>query len=263
MNTQTNETNSGHPGGLGGHAPGTFPGDVPNAAPPVVAGDKPAKKEREVVIVDMTDGRKIEFVGKGMMLKEAIVRTSNAETGEPMWVPIDELSLEQLGQVHIQNVAIRLDFRNGATRTYPLNPALGLRYAGHGGLQKYGDQLAGGVKNEDGTQSTDLDDWAYTTDELHAQLMKGEWSKTRVGGGGGISVLLQALVRFTGNTLEVVKEHIKDWTPAQKQQLAVDPDIKPIIDAIQLEKAAKASHVDVSALKTSLRGLVKDEAAAA
>lgn len=255
MNTAVHETgHSTHVGGPGGHAPSTFDKEGLVPAPPAA----PAKKVREAVMIKMNDNREVEFVGKQLMLKEALVHVWK-EDGTDAWAPIDSLSLEELARVHIKDVAIRLDFRNGATRTYPLNPALGLRYAGHGGLQKYGDQLAGGVKNEDGTVSTDLDDWAYATDELHEQLMKGEWSKTRVGGGGGISILIQALMRFTQRSLEEVKEHIKDWSPAQKQQLAVDPEIKPIIDAIQLEKAAKASHVDVSALKSGLRGLVKAE----
>jgi hypothetical protein len=258
MNTAAHETHVQHPGGPGGHAPTTFEKE-PSTPPGVGTDGKAAKKVREAVNVAMNDGRTVEFVGKQLMLKEALVH-GQKEDGTEIWIPIDEVSLEDLSKVHIKDVAIRLDFRNGATRTYPLNPHLGLRYAGHGGLQKYGDQLAGGVKNEDGTVSTDLDDWAYATDELHEQLMKGEWSKTRVGGGGGISILIQALMRFTQRTLEEVKEHIKDWTPAQKQQLAVDPEIKPIIDAIQLEKAAKASHVDVSALKSGLRGLVKADA---
>lgn len=218
-----------------------------------------AKKVREVETVDMTDGRKVEFVGKGKMLKEAIVLQPDGTSR-----PIDELSLEELAAVHIKDVAIRLDFRNGATRTYPLNPAIGLRYAGHGALQKYGDQLAGGVKNEDGSESNDLDDWAYEVDQLHAQLTKGEWSKARVGGGGGgISILIQALMRFTGRTAEEVKAHIADWTPAQKQQLRLDPEIKPIVDEIEKEKAAKASHVDTGALKAGLRGLLTPAAPAA
>lgn len=228
-----------------------------NAQAQDVAGQTAAatpapKKTREVENVTMSDGRVVEFVGKGKMLKEALVLQADGSAK-----PIDELSLEELAQVHIKDVAIRLDFRNGATRTYPLNPAIGLRYAGHGALQKYGDQLAGGVKNEDGTESNDLDDWAYETDRLHEQLTKGEWSKTRVGGGGGgISVLIQALVRFTGRTVEEVKAHIADWTPAQKQQLRLDPEIKPIVDEIEKEKAAKNSHVDTSALKAGLRSLL-------
>lgn len=218
---------------------------------PVAAPATP-KKTREVELVTMSDGRSVEFVGKAKMLKAAIVTAPDGSTKE-----IDEIPPEELAQANIGQIGIRLDFRNGSTRTYPLNPAIGLRYAGHGGLQKYGDSLAGGVKNDDGTESQDLEDWALVTDGLHDQLMKGEWSKARTGtGGGGISTLLQALVRFTGRTIDEVKAHIADWTPQQKQQLRLDPEIKPIIDQIEQEKAAKnGTKVDVSALKSSLRSL--------
>lgn len=197
------------------------------------------KKERVVEKVKMDDGREVEFVGKSKIQKDFLVHGK----------PFDELTAEEKGAAHIGKSAIRIDFRNGTSRTYPLNPALALQYAGHGALQKYGDELAG----ED---APDLDDWAATTDRLHERLVAGEWTKARVGGGmAGTSVLLQALMRFTGRTSEEVRAHIKDWTPQQKQALRNDPDIKPIVDEIEKEKAAKAAHVDTGALKTSLRAL--------
>lgn len=204
----------------------------------------PAAKKREIEKVKMADGRDVEFAGKQRIQKEQLVKIN----GE--WKAFDSLTPEELAQAHIGHTAIRIDFRNGTTRQYPLNPALALRFALHGASQKYGDQLAG----ED---APDLDDWALSTDKLHEQLTTGEWAKARVGGGmGGTSVLLQALIRFTGRTAEEVREHIKDWTPQQKQALRNDPDIKPIVEEIEREKAAKAGHVDTSALKTSLKALV-------
>jgi hypothetical protein len=209
-------------------------------------GQTAAKAKRETETVEMEDGRKVEFLlpkkegQKGQQFKKDFV------IGETPW---DELSSEDKQKANISQAAIRFDFRNGTTRRYPLNPALALQYAGHGGLQKYGDELAG----ED---AVDLDDWALSTDRLHERLMAGEWTKARIGGGmGGTSVLLQALMEFTGRTAEEVRAHIKDWTPLQKQQLRQDPEIKPIVDKIEAEKAAKATHVDTSALKQSLRGL--------
>ena len=207
-----------------------------NAAPAATA--KPAVKGREAEKVQMEDGREVEFVGKAKFYKDVLVKGK----------PIEDCSVEELAAATIADVAIRLDFKNGTTRTYPLNPALGLYYAGHGGKQKYGDELSG----ED---APDLDDWAATTDRLHERMMAGDWIKTRVGGGmAGTSVLLQALMEFTGRTAQEVRDHIKDWTPLQKQQLRMDPEIKPIVDRIEQEKAAKATHVDTGALKASLRG---------
>src|SRR6266404_6194155 len=197
------------------------------------------KKAREVEKVKMEDGREVEFVGKSKIQKDFLI-------ADKSW---DELSSEEKATSPISQAAIRIDFRNGTTRQYPLNPALALQYAGHGALQKYGDELAG----ED---APDLDDWAASTDRLHERLSAGEWTKARVGGGmAGTSVLIQALMEFTGRTSEEVRLHIKDWTPQQKQQLRMDPEIKPIVDKIEKEKAAKATNVDVGALKESLRGL--------
>jgi len=211
---------------------------------------KPAQK-REVEKVRMQDGREVEFAGKSKMLKEALIRLPDSS-----YKSLDDATQEELNQTPIENVAIRMDFRNGATRTYHANPALTHRKVAHGMLQKYGDNLAAGVKKADGTQSDDLDDWALESDALHEQIQKGEWSKVRVGGGGGgMSVLLQALMEFTGRTADEVKDHIKDWTPAQKQQLRMDPEIKPIVDRIEQEKAAKTSHVDTGALKAGLKSL--------
>lgn len=211
------------------------------------APEAPKGKTREAETVEMSDGRKVEFVGKQKLLKEAGVLVHG------QFIEIDSSTPEQIAHGHL---AIRMDFRNGATRTYPLNRDIIHRYALHGGLQKYGDQLAGGVKLEDGSESQDLDDWAYETDQLHDQLKSGIWAKTRVGGGGGgVSVLIQALMEFTGRTAEEVRDFIKDWDPKTKAQMRLDPDIKPIVDRITAEKAAKAPKVDTASLKEKLRGL--------
>jgi len=193
---------------------------------------------RQVEKVSMEDGREVEFVGKARFYKDVLVKGK----------PIEDLSSDEIASATLADISVRLDFRNGTSRTYPLNPALGLHYAGHGAKQKYGDELAG----ED---APDLDDWAATTDRLHERLTGGEWTKARVGGGmAGTSVLLQALMQFTGRTAAEVKDHIKDWTPEQKRQLRNDPEIKPLVDAIEAAKASKSS-VDTGALKASLRGL--------
>lgn len=213
------------------------------------AQQSPSKKQREVEKVQMTDGREVEFVGKQKILKEGVVILPDGS----------HISVDDASDTHLSSgeLAVRMDFRNGATRLYPLNRSILHRYAVHGALQKYGDQLAGGVKKPDGTESEDLDDWALETDALHEQLTKGEWARTRVGGGGGgTSVLLQALMEFTGKDLATIKEHIKDWTPQQKLAVRNSPELKPIVERIEKEKAEKAGHVDTSALVGGLKALV-------
>lgn len=208
------------------------------------AAAAPAKPPKQSETVEMSDNRKVEFSGtwdKGQKIqKEVLV------DGKP-W---GDLTDEEKAKAHIGSAAIRIDFRNGTTRLYPLNPALALQYAVHGALQKYGDELAG-------EQASDLDDWAATTDRLHERIMAGEWRRAREGGGmAGTSVLLQALMEFTGRTADEVRAHIKDWTPQQKIALRNDPELKPIVERIEAEKAAKVgAKIDTGALKASLRGL--------
>ena len=203
------------------------------------------KKERVVEKVTMTDGREVEFSGAAGAPKAQRIKKDFLVSGKS----IDDCSAEELQTAPLKDCGLRIDFRNGTTRYYPVNPALGIRYVGHGESQKYGDELAG----ED---APDLDDWAATTDRLHERVMAGEWTQARIGGGmAGTSVLMLALIEFTGRTADEVRNHIKDWTPQQKQALRNDADIKPIVDRIEKEKAAKITNVDTGALKASLRGL--------
>jgi hypothetical protein len=217
------------------------------------------KKTTEYEKVQMSDGREVSFPGtKTKLLKDVLVATVD-DKGEAALVPIDSLTPAQAESAELSDLRLRMDFRGGQTRVYPINPALALRFAAHGMLQKYGDHLAGGVKNDDGSQSEDLEDWAMAVDGLHEQLQKGEWSKTREGGGGGVSVLVHALVAFTADaaqkgggealTIDQAKEMAKSWDAKTRAALASDPDIRPFVEKIRAERAPK---VDTSALKANL-----------
>lgn len=192
------------------------------AAAETVGGEAPAasgKQKAAVEKVKMTDGREVEFVGKRKLLKESIF-----EEG--------------------QYPAIRLDFRNGETRTFVLPEGLFARFAAHGAEQKLGDETAG----ED-----DVDDMVLAVDALIERLNKGEWSIQRTGGGmSGTSTLIKALMELSGRPLEYIKDFLKDKTPADKAALRNSAKLKPIVDRIESEKAAKNSKVDVDALLGAL-----------
>jgi len=203
------------------------------------ADEAPATPSNEEVVL-MEDGRKVTFVGKRQVLKESLV-DGEAYDGT---APIDPTS---------QNLAIRMDFRNGTTRTYPMNVNLLGNFALHGELQKYGDELAGGVKLEDGTQSQDLDDWAATTDRLHERLSEGKWSIGRTGDSmGGTSVLLKALIEASGKSIEELRAWLKGKSQKEKTALRNAPKIKPIVERLESEKASKATAVDTDALLAEL-----------
>src|SRR5258707_602566 len=99
------------------------------AATPAIPAAAPVKA-KEVQIVKMTDGRSVEFAGKRRLLKETLLDESKI-TADSNGVMIGKGA-----------VAIRLDFRNGETRTFPLSLKMLAKYAGHGGGQKVGEELA-------------------------------------------------------------------------------------------------------------------------
>src|SRR5208282_600443 len=177
---------------------------------------------KTVEAVKMTDGRVVEFVGtKRKMLKESLF----GESGD---------------------IAVRLDFRNGETRTFPLPKTLIAKFAAHGAEQKLGDETAG---------EEDIDDMIIAVDTLIARLENGEWSTKREGGGfAGTSVLLRALVEYRtqvaeskGETADVatitakVKEFLSDKKQAEKMALRTSPKLKSIVERLEAEKTARGA----------------------
>ena len=172
--------------------------------------------------VTMTDGRVVEFVGKRKMLKESFVKDGV--------------------------VSVRLDFRNGETRTFTLPSALLLKFAAHGAEQKLGDETAG---------LDDIDDALMAIDALTERLNAGEWGvKREANGMAGTSVLARALVETTGKTIVQIKEFLGKKSAAEKLALRANPKIKPVIDRIEAEKAAKGkTAVDTDAMLDELGGI--------
>jgi len=188
-----------------------------------------AKARTEVESVKMDDGRVVEFPGKRKLQKETLVE------GDAVFV--------------------RLDWRNGETRKWQIPTALILRAAGHGGEQKLGDAIAG-LKDTEGRDAS-LQDCIDTVDELIERLNGGDWNAKREGTGmAGTSVLAQALVQFSGGakTMDEVKAFLKTKSQAEKVALRNSPKIKPIVEAIEAEKASKAPSVDTDALLNAFAG---------
>jgi len=172
------------------------------------------KAKKEVESVTMSDGRVVDFVGKRKLLKETIINEDS--------------------------VAVRLDFRNGETRTFTIPSNMLLQFAGHGAEQKLGDETAG---------VDDVDDMTLAVDDLTGRLEKGEWSMKREGSGmTGTSVLLRALMELSGKTTEQVKAFLSGKSQAEKMALRSSKQVKPIVDRLEAEKLSKATKVDTDAL---------------
>lgn len=188
--------------------------------------DPPKKAKAEVLTVTMSDGRQVDFVGKRKMLKETIIEGSTVKT--------------------------RIDFRNGNSVLFTVPDALLLQFAGHGAEQKLGDETAG----ED-----DVDDMQLAVEALIERLNRGEWRTIREPGSSmsGTSVLLQAIVELSGKSVEDAKAFLAGGTDstgktyvaksqAEKIALRNSEKLRPIIQRIESEKAAKNSKVDTGAL---------------
>lgn len=189
------------------------------------AGSNTPTKKKEPVIntVTMKDGRVVDFVGKRRLLKESSVTADG-------------------------KVQVSLDFVNGETRVFTIPDSLLLKFAAHGAEQKLGDEIAG---------VEDTDDAVLAMDELIDRLYNGEWGVARDKSGlAGASILLRALVETTGQTADNIKAFLKDKTAAQKAALRVNAKIKPVVDRLEAEKAAKSTKktqaIDTDALLDGL-----------
>lgn len=172
-------------------------------------------KTPQIETVKMTDGRVIDFAGKRKLLKESLVTPEG-------------------------KVQVRLDFRNGETRLFTIPDAMSAKFAAHGAEQKLGDEIAG---------LDDVGDCVLAVDELIDRLYNGEWGvKREANGMAGTSTLLRALVEHTGKTVEQIKTFLAGKTQAEKVALRNNPKIKPIVQRIEDEKAAKKTNVDTDAL---------------
>ena len=178
------------------------------------------RKEPTVNTVTMTDGRVVEFVGKRKMLKQALIGDDGA-------------------------ISLRIDFANGQTRQYALNPSLLAQYAGHGAEQKFGDECAG---------LEDVEDMVLATDKLHERVNEqGQWNLRREGSGfAGTSVLARALAELYNKPIEAIKAFLADKTAAEKMAIRGNPKVKPIIERIESERNRKGPAIDSDALLAGL-----------
>jgi hypothetical protein len=174
-----------------------------------------AKVETQVEVVAMEDGTKLEFAGKRKLLKTSTISPEGS-------------------------VAVRMDFRNGQTRTFTLPTAMLAKFAAHGAEQKLGDEIAG---------LEDIDDCVMATDELIDRLYNGEWGiKREANGMAGTSVLARALCELTGKTRDQIKAFLSGKSQAEKVALRNSGKVKPIVERLESEKTAKGSKVDTEAL---------------
>lgn len=206
-----------------------------------------SKKVTEKVSVQLTDGRTVEFAGKRKVNKETLIDESK------IVVEGDTIQL-QAGAVKM-----RMDFRNGETRTIALPLALLARFAGHGAEQKFGDELA-----TTADKPLSEEDMVLAIDDLTNEINAGKWGRGRASGGGGVSgagAVVQALMEVSGKDQATVKAYLQgilDKNEGLSRQAlyasfrAEGTRTAPIIARIEATKAKKAVAVDADAALDAL-----------
>lgn len=192
--------------------------------------------------IKMSDGRDVTFNGKSRrMLKEP--------------------AFDENGKL----LGVRFDFRFEVSEDYPENtilvPVPGNEdtvtikektvrlvdaYTAYGISQKLGDAAAGPA-------GRDAFDMFEDVREMMDQVNGGDWRERREGSGlAGASILFRALVesgKVTGKTPEDARALLKSVDAKTKAAMRVSPKLKPIVDRLEAEKAAKsAAKVDTSQL---------------
>ena len=200
------------------------------------------KSKTEYTDVTMTDARVVQFAGKRKVNKETILDES-------------KITIEgDVIQLALGAVSIRMDFRNGETRTISLPLSLLARFAGHGAEQKFGDELA-----TTADKPLTEEDMVLAIDDLNAQIQSGKWGAGRASGGGGVSgasVVVQAIMEATGKDLATVKAFLQkklDADPALSRRALYDSfrvagtKTGVIIKRLEEAKLAKTAKVDADA----------------
>lgn len=199
----------------------------------------PAKKKAEVETVELEDGTKGEFVGKRKLNKSYVLK--------------EDGTLDHL----------RFEFRNGRVLLVSIPASLLGQFAGHGGIQKYGDELAG-MKPSEGQDEVDIDDMVLAMEKLDESIQAGKWSTRTEGDGmGGTSVLIKAMLAYSEKPLETIKTFLKDKDPKFKMALRLDDKrlgkngktMAATIKEIEAEKASKGVKVDTSTALADLDAL--------
>lgn len=192
--------------------------------------------------VTMTDGRVVEFTGRTRMNKTVLIDGDN--------------------------VAVRFDFRNGQTATYPIPAQHLLQAAGHGWSQKLGDHVAG-MKDEQTKEPATEEDMFLAIESLFSDLQNGDWNKVKSGEGtvSGASLVLKALSLHFGKPVAALKEIIENRLKADKERGGTlsrramyasfrDPDTELGQLIIKLEsekKKPKAEAVDLGSLMNEMQ----------
>lgn len=133
------------------------------------------------------------------------------------------------------DIVVELSFINGVQQSFTISESDLYKFAVHGASAKFSEVF----NNED-----DLEDGINATEEFfHRLTTKGEWSASRARGEGkGGSMLVQAIKEVYGYEVSKIREFLEDKTHAQKMAMLASAELKPVVDRLKAEKAAKGKN---------------------
>ena len=145
------------------------------------------------------------------------------------------------------DIVTKFIFRNGEVREHitPISSPIFARAALHGLDQKFGDEFAG---------ETDVEDCVEAFEALSERLNREEWREKKAEGVSGTSMLLRALMEYTGKGKDELKTALRVKTAAQKKALSAQKDIAKIIARLKAERGEKP--VDQAAADNELASML-------
>lgn len=145
---------------------------------------------------------------------------------------------------NVEDGALVIEFSNGETlRVEPGMLSEEIRNAAmlHGLKQKLVDAAAIARNTDTGLSATVADKIAAVR-EVHKRITSpdGTWNKVREGGtgtGGSNSLLLRALMQYTGKPKEAIEVYLDAKSTEEKKALRTNPKIAAIIAELQTAKS--------------------------
>lgn len=131
----------------------------------------------------------------------------------------------------------------------------------HGFKQRLGDAAALERDRTTGLSATPQEKFEAMKEvyeHLQAANTAEEWNRKPQKGGVNAGLLLEALIRVTGQSVEDCRAAMGGWNEKEKDAMRQDPAIAPVIEQIKKERVKPVTGVDTKAL---LGRLIKAEPA--
>lgn len=113
----------------------------------------------------------------------------------------------------------------------------------HGLKQKIVDTAALERNKDTGASATPQEKFDAMRDQVEHLLAGGDWNRRPTGGSGNAGLLVEALVRVSGQSVDEVRAFVATMDDKTQSAMRGDTAIAPVIAEIKAERARKAGSV--------------------